>query len=947
MLSPVDLGILSPIMIVFCGVLMVVLRAGASRVFFDIVGTFRADELMDDVEASVTTMNAIVIDGLSGMEEAGAMVAEQMQKIVEATVPLSYELEKATIEFQKFVSEAEGARLADEVRQVGLQFGFTSNEALEAGARMAQLSSLLGENAVPAATEMALAFGLIGDMTPETAMQKLINLQQQTGFLYGDNTKAAYNLLTAEQQVEQVRREMAHTLNTLNKVEDNSAATMSKITGVMNEFASQAHLAGEEISMMAAMSATLIEAGEEQGKGGRALRMIYARLGADTSGSATALAQLGVETKNADGSLRALSDILADLDPKWRQMNSGQKQAVAQVIAGNRHYVRFIKLAENYDRIIELNTATTGEMGEVYSEAGEPVNYLNKLMNSNAVAMDRANAELELVTAQIGDFFIPTTVAATEFQVLFNQELLNMLQGMGGLGNALQGFFEFQQIISGVFAPFFSAVINVKAMNVAMLTQRQIMRALNGEQLQRNMKTKAAHEEEIANMKLLSAGLEELKTQNIGLTIANQNRWSQQRQADAARRPMLKQETLQIKEMITQVQNKTRVTRTLASVERERRAYNRAVDELALFTQKRSIDLTKWETDRLKYKTQTQNAVQDRIIAVRFAQEKLNLALQEEIRILDLEHTRMKRRNNILWSSVVLLDDYKFSLRGATFATKSLTVATEEQTAAIMRMSMTLMKFGMIIFVAEMLVLGFKDAIPGITDEAHAARIAVILMGMGMALMAAEMIWSTSAIIGNTFAVKGASLAQKAHTTWVAITTSAMSFQTAVVNAFTVAWTLMKSVMSVGAFIVIAIGIALAIDKYIVPRFKKMTEHSTEATDALLENEQAAYDYAAGVNDAFGNIDFSVFGEGAEAMDEFNNSREEMFFGFKAGQTTGELVKQVKQGGVDNFVQNTEVIMTNNFNGLTVDEMVDEIISQIEVKSFTHGNSTMSVLVAR
>jgi len=27
--------------------------------------------------------------------------------------------------------------------------------------------------------------------------------------------------------------------------------------------------------------------------------------------------------------------------------------------------------------------------------------------------------------------------------------------------------------------------------------------------------------------------------------------------------------------------------------------------------------------------------------------------------------------------------------------------------------------------------------------------------------------------------------------------------------------------------------------------------------------------------------------------------------------------------------------------------MVDEIISQIEVKSFTHGNSTMSVLVAR
>ena len=82
---------------------MVVLRAGASRVFFDVVGTFQAQRMMDDVEATVTTMNAIMIDGLSGMEEAGAMVAEQMQKIVEATVPLSQELEMATLEFQKFV----------------------------------------------------------------------------------------------------------------------------------------------------------------------------------------------------------------------------------------------------------------------------------------------------------------------------------------------------------------------------------------------------------------------------------------------------------------------------------------------------------------------------------------------------------------------------------------------------------------------------------------------------------------------------------------------------------------------------------------------------------------------------------------------------------------------------------------------------------------------------
>ena len=133
MIDAISIGGFAPLMFAFCGVLMVVLRAGASRVFFDVVGTFQANKMLKDTEAAVTMMNAIAIDGLSGMEEAGAMVAEQMQKIVEATVPLSQELEKATLEFQKFVSDENGERLAKEVREVGLQFGFTGQEALEDG----------------------------------------------------------------------------------------------------------------------------------------------------------------------------------------------------------------------------------------------------------------------------------------------------------------------------------------------------------------------------------------------------------------------------------------------------------------------------------------------------------------------------------------------------------------------------------------------------------------------------------------------------------------------------------------------------------------------------------------------------------------------------------------------------------------------------------------------
>ena len=45
---------------------MVVLRAGASQVFFDVVGTFQAGRLIADAEAKVTVLQSLMLDGLSG-----------------------------------------------------------------------------------------------------------------------------------------------------------------------------------------------------------------------------------------------------------------------------------------------------------------------------------------------------------------------------------------------------------------------------------------------------------------------------------------------------------------------------------------------------------------------------------------------------------------------------------------------------------------------------------------------------------------------------------------------------------------------------------------------------------------------------------------------------------------------------------------------------------------
>ena len=759
----------------------------------------------------MTTMQALVVDGLAGIEDAGSLLAEQMNAVVEATVPLAEELERATIQFEKFIST--GARLegslVNDIQQVGMQFGFTANQSLEAGSRMAQLSSILGEEVIPQATEAALAFGLMGDMTPETAMIKLINLQQQTGFVFNNTTQESFNLMTAEQKRLQVTKEMARTLNQLNSVEDHSAATLSKITGVMNEFASQAHLAGESISMMAAQSAALIEAGEEQGKAGRALRMTYARLGADTSGAATALNELGVATTNANGSLKPMSEIMKDLNPKWQTFNSGQKQAIAQQVAGNRHYVRFIKLMEAYDRVMSLNNEATEMTAAVMDDAGNATGFLASMMDSNAVAMDKARAKMELVNAQLGNVLLPGQIRALEAQVAWNQSIVNTITAMGALGGAIGGVIGFSSMIQKTFAPFFSAFINIKSANVALMTQMQIIRALSGVELARssslkqNLRTQMQMErDKITSEKLLQQA---------------------------------KKLTLQIDEAI------------IASQVKLKNVYRN-------------------------------NHLQTKMINMEL--QNKTLPLKQQMNLLEFRHQML--------------------LKGTKTANDALN-------ASMMKTSMMFMKVGGALMIMEMLFVGVAKHLKIFGNEQEVMRTAMILTTATMALMMLETIISTGAILQQAMAHGVNSKAKMVQVKAVGSLITAETTYVAVTGAATAATMSFWKALGIAGVAVFGIGLLL---HAVLPKIDNTTD---SVKDLGLEAENLASmfgDVESQMSLSFGSdVDMSGLDAMQDATAKFSSGREEMFMGFKAGNVTGDLIKQVQQGGVENFVANTEIIM--------------------------------------
>jgi len=472
MIDNLFLGYFTSIMPIVCAITLLVLRAGASRVFFDVVGTFQANRLIKDAKTASVVFQSLMLDAISGVQEAGQAIGDQFAGMMNSMTPIAREIETARIELEKFLNVTEDtAKIQKEIQSIGLDFGFSADQTFQAAARMAQLTGVLGAGSMGVGTEVGMQFGMISNMETEAAMQRMINLQQQTKFM----TNGIMENATEQERINGIRENSIRILDQLNTIENRSASTMEQITYVMNQFASQAHLTGESIAAMAAQSAVLIEAGEEQGKGGRALRMIYARLGANTNGAADAFHALGIATHDENENLRSLSKIMMDLNKIYPELKEHEKTTLAQKVAGNRHYTRFLKLSENYNRALELEFEATMRLSPALEE-------INRRRQTDLFQLEQAEARLKNMSGAIGNSLIPALTSATDRQADLNAEIA-MFLGDEGIGDVIGRFASFGQILQTGVSPMFNTIINLQMLTVAMGTYQSVVRALSGEEL--------------------------------------------------------------------------------------------------------------------------------------------------------------------------------------------------------------------------------------------------------------------------------------------------------------------------------------------------------------------------------------------------------------------------------------------------------------------------------
>lgn len=1037
-------------------VAMLVNRAGASMVFFDVVGRFQAQRLIKDADTSMTVFNSIMLDTFANMQDSLNVVGTSIEGLVTSVLPFTEAMEDAEIELRKFLDASEDIdQIAEGVRQIGVDFGFTGDQALSAAAKMAQLASVLGPGQTEVGTRLGIEFGLISGMDTEAAMQRLINLNQQLFFM----TKNTEDLATAEEKGTKIRTNTLAVMDQLNTIENRSASTMEQVTFVMNQFASQAHLTGESIAMMAAQSAVLIETGEEQGKAGRALRMIYARLGADTNGARKELEALNIAVEDSNGNLRPLSAILGDLSKQYDTLSAAERQAIAQSVAGNRHYTRFIKLMDNYERAVQL--AFEGQMA-MFPALEE----VNARLDENITKLRSAEAELSNYRAELGENLLPALTLATENQAKFTLFISDLVET---LGPAATGAAALGLNLKNMIVPVLGVVTNIAALTVAMQAQRAVSRAMAGDQLVNeeafsrvgtSYQSASSHLAELNTIKreFIALNVKEARGHNLLTQTAKEEtqellRQNQSRMeilrgtisADQAKLAVKKQNIDQLQIDIAKQEQANNVsTKTQANLIKEKIAY----DELRLAISKNTTTLGKYErivegqagilaedrlgrlnaerleTERLNEANAkaaqsmfalggaaiglggamvslTDNQKINRIGmtlmtagAAALAAQQANLALTTAVAMTADKlaiSTKGKKRGAIL-AEVAATVLQNIQTRLSAISTQHKAFVTDMQTAATIRGTSAIgahiaamklflaanaaaiggvvLAIGALISIYKSLSNAEKRRKKELEEMANAQNDFVQADAQKFIETIEDQTLSIDAIIAK-YKEAGLEVQRYADATTDAgkeLFDSARSDEEALKQAAQVRLSALIAEQGVTEQTIKDVQEAQRIiADFLDPSdhirraeeysalFKQQREATFNEASALVEEYANLVEFLALIEqdvpenilnainsnaaslEAFMNDISDTTGEFANnletaqaALGEFNSAREELFFGMAASNITGDLVRQVVNRGVENLLVNTEVIQTNNFNGMTTEEVAEEILDHID-----------------
>ncbi|MBQ4195447.1 MAG: phage tail tape measure protein, partial [Thermoguttaceae bacterium] len=196
----------------------------------------------------------------------------------------------------------------------------------EAFAKLTETAKTLGRTTSWTAAQVAsgmVALGRMGFDSSEidASISSVMNLARATGTEIPVATDIAGNTL---RQFGLEASEMARVCNVMTTTANRSAQTLEDLGEAFKYVAPIAASTGESLEDTAKTVGALANFGVKGSQAGTVIKAIQTRMASDAGAQAT-YAELGIDTRDAEGNLRKVHDVLADLGAALQNMPSGER----------------------------------------------------------------------------------------------------------------------------------------------------------------------------------------------------------------------------------------------------------------------------------------------------------------------------------------------------------------------------------------------------------------------------------------------------------------------------------------------------------------------------------------------------------------------------------------------------------------------------------------------
>lgn len=299
------------------------------------------------------------------------------------------------------------ATFDDSMAQVAGSLGISSDKL----GNLRQLALDLGSSTVFSASEAAQAMVELakGGMTEAQIQGGALAASMDLAAAGGMNLADASNVTVQMMGAFGLSAEDAASISdALAGAANASSADVSDLSQAMSQCSAQASLAGWSLQDTSATLALFADNGIRGSDAGTSLKTMLQRLQAPTDEAAKAMKQIGIETRNSDGSMKSVSEIAQELHDKMGNLTEAQRDQAMQTIFGSdASRAAAVLMKSGADGLAKYQQATQD------ATAAETMAAAQK--GSLSWAIENMNGAIETASIKLGEVLAPIVEKVAEF----------------------------------------------------------------------------------------------------------------------------------------------------------------------------------------------------------------------------------------------------------------------------------------------------------------------------------------------------------------------------------------------------------------------------------------------------------------------------------------------------------------------------------------------------